>query len=126
QVSGSALSQDATANTGAVEGRSMGLLFGVDTLIDAGWTVGSMVGYGHTNIDLAERSSTARSDAFHAGVYGGTEWDNFTFKLGASYGVNDVTTSRDVMVGIDAQTLAANYGVHGGHFFGEIGRRFDL
>ncbi|WP_164730555.1 autotransporter outer membrane beta-barrel domain-containing protein [Pelagibacterium montanilacus] len=125
-ISGTDRSSDAENGIAATDADTVQLLIGAESLLDAGWTVGGFLGYSTTSLDIPDRASTARSEGFQAGVYGGTEWDDFTFRLGASYTGNSVSTTREVLVGLDTQTLEADYGVHGGHVFGEIGHRFYL
>ncbi|WP_127144971.1 autotransporter outer membrane beta-barrel domain-containing protein [Pelagibacterium montanilacus] len=125
-ISGTDRSSDADDGVAATDADTVQLLIGAESLLDAGWTVGAFLGYSKTHLDIPDRASTAQSDGFQAGLYGGTEWDDFTFRLGASYTGHSVTTSREVRVGLDTQTLEADYGVNGGHVFGEIGHRFML
>jgi autotransporter-associated beta strand protein len=104
---------------------SAGNLFvGADAMFNQNWLFGAMLGYGQTNVSVADRSSSASSDNFHVGVYGGGEVEDFTFKFGAGYTHHDIDTSRTVTMPGFAESLFSTRSGHTGQVFGEIGHKF--
>lgn len=104
---------------------SAGNLFvGADAMFDQNWLFGAMLGYGQTSVSIADRSSSATSDNYHVGVYGGGEVEDFTFKFGAGYTHHDIDTSRTVTMPGFAESLFSSRSGHTGQVFGEIGHKF--
>lgn len=103
-----------------------GFLVGADTLLANGWRTGALAGYSKSNLDVDGLSSTAKADSYHVGVYGGTQWDATSLRLGASYTWNKLDTQRNIGFTGFANNLKADYDVSTTQIFGEIGQRIDM
>ena len=109
QGMGSWRSADATDNTARVSSSSSGFLIGVDTLVSDSARVGLLAGYSRSDIKLRDRSSSARSDNYHLGAYGGTQWGALGLRGGLAYSWHDLSTRRSVSVPRVSDTLKADY-----------------
>lgn len=106
-------------------GFSAGNLFvGADAMFNQDWMFGAMLGFGQTTVSVADRSSTATSNSYHVGVYGGGELDNLTLKFGAAYSQHDTSTSRSVTMPGFAESLFSSRLGGTGQVFGEVGYKF--
>jgi outer membrane autotransporter protein len=106
--------------------RSIGGFFvGADMPVGNGWRVGGLAGYSRGSLDVNARSSSATSDNYHLGVYGGNQWGNTGLRLGASYTwqKNDVRRSERFSGFADAQAGTSDAGIT--QVFGEVGQRID-
>jgi outer membrane autotransporter protein len=88
------------------------------------WMFGAMLGFGQTNVTVADRNSTATSNNYHVGVYGGGELDNVTLKFGAAYSQHEVSTTRSVSMPGFADSLFSSRLGGTGQVFGELGYKF--
>ena len=106
-------------------GFSAGNLFvGADAMFNQDWMFGAMLGFGQTSVSIADRSSTATSNNYHVGVYGGGELDNVTLKFGAAYSQHETSTTRSVTMPGFADSLFSTRLGGTGQMFGEIGYKF--
>ena len=85
-----------------------------------------MGGYSHTNFNVRDRASSGRSDNYHVGLYGGTQWGPIGFRAGAAYTWHDISTSRLVAFPGFADNLRADYNAGTTQVFGELGYRYDV
>lgn len=81
--------------------------------------VGLMGGYTHSSID-ADMSS-AKSDNFHLGIYGGTQLDKLTFKAGYGYTLHDLNTQRSVAYMYLFDKNKVSYKAYSNQLFAETG-----
>lgn len=125
QGMGSWRSADATDNTARVSSSSSGFLIGVDTLVSDSARVGLLAGYSRSDIKLRDRSSSARSDNYHLGAYGGTQWGALGLRGGLAYSWHDLSTRRSVSVPRVSDTLKADYSSQSTQAFAELGYRID-
>lgn len=107
-------------------GRSTGgVVSGFDTTVADTWRVGVMGGYSHTSFNVRDRSSSGKSDNYHVGAYGGTQWGGLGFRTGVAYTWHDITTTRAVAFPGFADNLRADYSAGTTQVFGELGYRID-
>ena len=133
QATGFNLWSSASGSLGVLEangnaahtGFSAGNLFvGADAMFNQDWMLGAMLGFGQTSVTIADRNSTATSNNYHVGLYGGGELDNLTLKWGAAYSQHEIKTNRSVsMPGFAEQLFSSRLGGTG-QAFGEIGYKF--
>ena len=117
---------DGDGNASRVNRDVAGFLVGADTSVSGGWRVGGLAGYSKTDLDVENLNSTAKTDSYHVGLYGGNQWDNTSLRLGASYSWNKMDTQRHVsFVGLN-EGLKAKYDAATTQLFGEIGQRIDM
>lgn len=99
-----------------------GFLIGGDApVLDSDVRVGFLGGYarGHATVD--DRSSTADTDDYHFGLYGGRQWRALGLRTGATITIRDVSTTRSVAISSLNERLTANYTGMTGRVFGEAG-----
>lgn len=95
QAFGSWGNTDSDGNAAAFDRSTGGLLAGADTLV-GGWRVGLLGGYSHSSFDADDRNSSGKSDSYHLGLYGGTNWGAIAFRTGAAYSWSSLSTKRSV------------------------------
>ncbi|MBB3212033.1 outer membrane autotransporter protein [Herbaspirillum sp. Sphag1AN] len=106
--------------------RSVGGLFaGTDVEIGNEWRVGAMTGYSSSSIDVDDRSSSANSNDYYLGIYGGKQWDDVILRAGASYTRHSISTERSVNFPGYSDQLNASYDGNTTQAFGELGYRID-
>lgn len=109
-----------------VDHTSGGVVFGLDASIPGGdvldgWRAGVLAGYGNASFDSDARASSGDSDSYQLGVYGGRQFGALGLHLGAGYAWQDISTTRNVVVGSLRNTLSANYAASTAQLFGEVG-----
>ena len=103
-----------------------GLLIGADGVIGDNWRLGVVGGYSRSGFSVGERNSSATSNDYHVGLYGGTEWGDLAFRSGLAYAWHDIDTSRAVAFPGFANTLTGHYGAGTAQAFGELGYRYKV
>ncbi|HWK67970.1 MAG TPA: autotransporter domain-containing protein [Rhizobiaceae bacterium] len=116
---------DSDGNAARFSRETGGLLVGGDVYV-ADWRVGLIAGYSNSNFSAPDRSSSADSDNYHVGLYGGTEWGNVGFRSGLAYSWHDIDTTRSISVGSFSEKLDGSYNSGTFQAFGELGYRFDV
>ena len=87
---------DGNGNASRLHHDTVGFLAGADTTLAAGWLVGGLLGYSRTDLDTEGLNSSAETNNYHVGVYGGTRWGATGLRLGASYSWDELDTQRNV------------------------------
>lgn len=118
-------STDGDGNAAALDRATGGLLFGADAAVFDTWRLGLLAGYSHSSFDVDGRASSASSENYHLGVYGGTEWNDVFFRSGLAYSWHDIDTRRSVGFSGFADALSADYHAHTAQAFGEVATRLD-
>ena len=113
-------------NSASVDRSTSGVFVGADTSVTDGWRVGVLMGYGHSTYDASAASSSATSDDYHAGVYGGNHWDNTSLRLGTSYTWSKLDTQRSVFFPGLVNNLHAKSDASTAQVFSEVGQRMDV
>lgn len=114
-------SSDGNGNASSVDRSTRGIFLGADTRVEGDWRLGVLGGYSHGSVTPDNRSSWAKSDTYHVGVYGGKQWGQLGLRAGATYSAGEADTRRDIAFpGFSGQT-AAKYDVKTTQAFGELG-----
>ncbi|MER9437607.1 autotransporter domain-containing protein [Mesorhizobium sp. M0618] len=124
QAFGSWGNTDSDGNAAAFDRSTGGLLAGADTLV-GGWRVGLLGGYSHSSFDADDRNSSGKSDSYHLGLYGGTNWGAIAFRTGAAYSWSSLSTKRSVAFNGFTDGLSADYDAGTAQMFGELAYRAD-
>jgi fibronectin-binding autotransporter adhesin len=103
-----------------------GAFVGADGLVGDRWRVGGLFGYSHSNFDVDSRSSTAGSDNYHVGLYGGTQFGNLGVRLGAAYSWQNIDSARSIAFANFSDHTSASYDAGTAQAFGELGYRIEL
>ena len=99
-------------------------MIGADGLV-GDWRVGLVAGYSHSSFDVKDRASSGKSNNYHLGLYGGTQWGNVSLRTGAAYIWHDIDTSRAVATLGISENLSASYNAGTFQAFGELGYGID-
>ncbi|WP_245273319.1 autotransporter domain-containing protein [Mesorhizobium sp. L2C084A000] len=124
QAFGSWGNTDSDGNAAAFDRSTGGLLAGADTLV-GGWRVGLLGGYSHSSFDADDRNSSGKSDSYHLGLNGGTNWGAIAFRTGAAYSWSSLSTKRSVAFNGFTDGLSADYDAGTAQMFGELAYRAD-
>ncbi|HEV2505494.1 MAG TPA: autotransporter outer membrane beta-barrel domain-containing protein, partial [Mesorhizobium sp.] len=73
-----------------------GFVTGVDGLVTDDVRLGFLAGYSHSSFKVDDRRSSASSDNYHLGIYGGTQLGAFSLRSGLAYTWSEIDTSRQV------------------------------
>jgi len=119
QAFGSWGNTDSDGNAAAFDRSTGGLLAGADTLV-GGWRVGLIGGYSHSSFNADDRNSSGKSDNYHLGLYGGTNWGAIAFRTGAAYSWSSLSTKRSVAFNGFTDALSADYDAGAAQLFGEL------
>ncbi len=117
---------DSDANAARLKRDIGGFVVGADTGVGAGWRVGALGGYSHASADTSAGNSGSKTDSYHLGAYGGTQWDATALRLGLAQSWNKLDTSRSVAFAGFAGNMAADYDSTTTQAFGELGHRVAL
>ncbi|MDQ0396421.1 autotransporter domain-containing protein [Labrys monachus] len=113
-----------TDGNAASSSRSIGgFVAGLDAPIFDDWRAGLLAGYSQSNVDVDARGSSATSDDYTLGLYGGRQWGALALRLGGAYTWHDIDTSRTVAFGGFAGYPQASYHASTAQAFGELGYR---
>ncbi|MDP9965606.1 outer membrane autotransporter protein [Variovorax paradoxus] len=126
QVFGSWGHVDSDGNAAKLKRDIGGFFVGADTGVGAGWRVGALGGYSRASADTSTHNSSAKTDSYHLGVYGGAQWGATALRLGASHSWNRTDTSRSAAFAGFTDSLAGKYDSTTTQVFGEVGHRLEL
>jgi outer membrane autotransporter protein len=112
---------DSDGNAASLKSRFGGFLSGADARFGEAWRAGLVAGYMRTDLNVADRSSSAGIDSVQFGGYAGGKLGAFNVRGGASYSYDRIDTSRAIF--FPGFTDKANAHFHGnvGQVFGEVG-----
>ncbi|MDP9971757.1 outer membrane autotransporter protein [Variovorax paradoxus] len=126
QVFGSWGRIDSDGNAAKLKRDIGGFFVGADTGIGAGWRVGALGGYSRASADTSTSNSSSKTDSYHLGVYGGTQWGATALRLGASHSWSKTDTSRSAAFAGFNDTLTGKYDSTTTQVFGEVGHRLAM
>ncbi|WP_230413190.1 autotransporter-associated beta strand repeat-containing protein [Paraburkholderia antibiotica] len=113
-------------NAATLRQNTGGFLIGADTLVAQRWRVGALAGYSGTSFNVDDRNSSASSDNYHVGVYGGSQWGALGVRAGAAYTWHSIDTTRSPVFTGYSDRLTAGYNAHTIQVFGDVGYRIPL
>lgn len=100
-----------------------GFMAGVDIPVAGDWRLGVLAGASHSSFKVDARNASAKSDDYHLGFYGGTQWGDLSMRLGTAYTWHDVSSARRVAFSGFNDNLSADYNAATAQAFGELGYR---
>lgn len=103
-----------------------GFLMGVDSPLGEAWRVGLLGGYSRSAFEMDGVSSSADSDNYNLGLYGGARFGDLGLRFGAGYTWHELSMDRTAAFGNVAQSLSASYQAGTAQAFGEIGYSFHF
>lgn len=112
---------DSDGNAAELSRSTGGLVAGLDGLVYDDWRLGFLAGYSSSSFKVDDRRSSASSDNYHLGVYGGTQWGALSFRSGLAYTWSEIDSSRNVLSPALVDSLTADYRAGTTQVFGEVG-----
>ncbi|WP_208948236.1 autotransporter outer membrane beta-barrel domain-containing protein [Segnochrobactrum spirostomi] len=103
-----------------------GFLMGIDSPLGEAWRVGLLGGYSQSTFNVDGVNSSADSDKYDLGLYGGARFGDLGLRFGAGYTWHDLSMDRSLAVGGLAETLSSNYQAGTAQVFGEAGYGFHF
>ena len=109
------------SNVAGTTGNFAGVLSGADVRLVNNWLVGFALGYSGSSTNVSALASSAQVDSGLAAGYAGTSFGAWNLRLGGTYGINSVSTTRQIAFPgfMDRDTARFNAGT--GQVFGELG-----
>ncbi|MCG7504885.1 autotransporter domain-containing protein [Mesorhizobium retamae] len=98
-----------------------GFVTGVDGLVTDNWRLGFLTGYSHSSLKVDDRKSSASTDNYHLGIYGGTEWGALSLRSGLAYTWSEIDSARQAVFPGFADSLTSSYRAGTTQVFGELG-----
>ncbi|TPO20305.1 autotransporter domain-containing protein [Mesorhizobium sp. CU2] len=112
---------DGDGNTAKLSHSTGGLVTGADGFVTDDWLLGMLAGYSHSSFKTDRGDSSASSDNYHLGVYGGAEWGALALRTGLAYSWSKIDTGRSVAFPDFADNLSGSYRAGTTQVFGELG-----
>ena len=117
---------EASGGAMGVDTSTGGFLLGADAPVDDTWRFGLAGGYSRTSVDGEGSAGTAMIDSYTAALYGSGQWGPAALRLGAAYTLNQVDTSRQILIGAFGDQPDADYDARTAQVFGEFGYRLNI
>ena len=115
---------DGDGNAARLERDGRGLFVGADMPFLDVFRIGLLAGYDRTDYDVAERNSSAASNNYHIGVYGGAEWWKLAFQLGAAYTWHKAEVSRQIVFPGFAESASSEFDAGTAQIYGDLNYTF--
>ena len=103
-----------------------GLFVGADAPVFDNMRLGVVGGYSHSTLSVHDRNSSASSENFDLGVYGGGQWDRLGISFGANYTWHNIDTQRSVAFPGVVDNLSADYQARTAQVYGDVGYKLNL
>ena len=102
-----------------------GLLLGVDTPVSDHVRAGVLAGYSRSSFKVNDRQSSAKSDNYELGVYGGGLWGRLGVNMGMNYTWHRVDTDRTVAFGTFREDLNSKYKANTFQVYSDVSYKMD-
>ena len=112
---------DSDGNATSLKSRFGGFLSGADARLGDAWRAGLVAGYMRTDLNVADRASSAGIDSVQFGAYAGAKVGAFNVRGGASYSYDSIDTSRGIFFPGFSDKTNAHFHGNVGQVFGEVG-----
>ncbi|NLC35433.1 MAG: autotransporter domain-containing protein [Alcaligenaceae bacterium] len=124
QAFGSWGKTDGNGNAAELDHNTQGMMIGADKAV-GDWRIGVLAGYSHTDVKARERAASGKSDNYHLGLYGGTQWDALGLRTGVAYTWHNMDTRRPVALPGLSDNPRAHYDAGTFQAFAELGYGMD-
>jgi outer membrane autotransporter protein len=119
---GAWLKSDGDGNAAGTRQRLGGVLFGADAPVgDAATRLGVLFGYGAGSVTSRDRGSSADTDDYHLGLYGGRQWGTLGLRFGSALTLRDADTTRTATFPGFTTTMNGRQRLLTSQTFGELG-----
>jgi len=100
-----------------------GFLVGADTSIGNRWRVGALAGYSAGSMHVDDRNSSANTDNYHVGLYGGAQFGALGIRLGTAFTWHSIDATRTPSFTGYEDRLSSSYNGRTAQVFGDVGYR---
>ncbi|MGO4557682.1 autotransporter domain-containing protein [Rhizobiales bacterium 3FA27D7] len=114
-------SSDSDGNAAKLSRSTGGFVTGIDGLVTDDWRLGFLAGYSHSSFKVDDRRSSASSDNYHLGAYGGTQWGALSLRSGLAYTWSNIDSGRQVSLPGFTDSLSSSHRAGTTQIFGELG-----
>ncbi|MXO65524.1 autotransporter domain-containing protein [Altericroceibacterium endophyticum] len=111
---------NATDNTARLKRSKGGGFIGVDAPVGSSAHLGIMAGYSDDDMTMEARNSSADSESWHLGLYGGAQIGSVALRLGGIYSWHALDTQRNIAFTGFADSLSSSYDARTAQIFGEV------
>jgi outer membrane autotransporter protein len=108
-------------NAAGTTGTFAGVLSGADVRLPNNWLVGMAFGYSQSNTSAPSIMSSASVDTGLFAAYAATSVGPFNLRMGGTYGLNEINSTRSVAFPGFMDRDTARYNAGTGQAFGEVG-----
>ncbi|MCG7509060.1 autotransporter domain-containing protein [Mesorhizobium retamae] len=112
---------DSDGNAAKLSRSVGGFVTGIDGMIVDDVRLGFLAGYSHSSLKVDDRRSSASTDNYHLGIYGGTQWGALAFRSGLAYTWSEIDSGRQVSFPGFTDSLTGDYRAGTTQVFGELG-----
>ncbi|WP_414475990.1 autotransporter domain-containing protein [Microvirga sp. M2] len=116
---------DRNGNAAGMDTATGRFAIGADATFDQAYRIGIAGGFTRTTFDIDGRRSSGSNESVFGALYGSGTWGGLNLRLGTSYAVHDIDTSRRVVFPGFSDDLRASYNGWTAQAFGELGYRFE-
>ncbi|WP_414474478.1 autotransporter domain-containing protein [Microvirga sp. M2] len=116
---------DGHGNAAGMDTATGGFAIGADATFDQAYRIGIAGGFTRTTFDIDGRLSSGSNESVFGALYGSGTWGGLNLRLGTSYAIHDIDTSRRVVFPGFSDNLSASYNGWTAQAFGELGYRFE-
>ncbi|MFZ2100960.1 MAG: autotransporter domain-containing protein [Oricola sp.] len=124
-VFGAAGKWNSDGNAGALNRGEGGFVIGADGGFSDTVRLGVLAEYSHSGLNADSRASSATTDSYRLGFYGGAKTGSVSLRFGGSIGWHQIATSRLPAFAGFSETLTAGYSAVSGQVFGEVSHAFE-
>ncbi|WP_174802474.1 autotransporter domain-containing protein [Martelella limonii] len=117
---------DGNANADTMTDNVGGFMAGFDLPAFDTMRFGALVGYGRSNYSVDSVMSSAASNDYSLGVYGGGQWGGFGVGFGTAYTWHDVSTSRQIAYPGLTEMESGSYNAGTYQIYGEVNYGYEL
>ncbi|WP_454783745.1 autotransporter domain-containing protein [Legionella sp. WA2024007413] len=117
---------EGNGNAATLNRSTGGVFLGTDGMFGEAFRLGIVGGYSHSNFNVNTRSSSAVSENYYLGAYGGARFNSWGIRVGGAYAWDNVDINRDVIFPGFSNHLMSNFHAHTGQIFAETGYSMNV
>ncbi|TNB48513.1 autotransporter domain-containing protein, partial [Martelella lutilitoris] len=116
----------ATGDTAEMKNNVGGVFIGADIPVFDTMRFGAVAGYGSSSYDISARGTSATSNDWTFGLYGGGDFDNWGINFGTAYTWHRVSADRRIVIPGLSEQESADYGAGTYQVYGDVDYMFEL
>ncbi|MBB4124719.1 autotransporter domain-containing protein, partial [Martelella radicis] len=116
----------ATGTTAGMKNNVGGVFIGADIPVFDTLRFGAVAGYGGSSYDISGRRTSATSNDWTVGLYGGGDLDNWGVNFGTAYTWHQISADRQVAIPGLSEQESADYNAGTYQVYGDVDYMFEL